>query len=149
MREVCGTVCGAAMLAGMVYGATDGKDREAKALTYKKVQEIVEIFKQTNHSVVCRELLGLSGSAPTPLYRRREPKSIIKNALVCRLLKTRQKPRKPCYSPKNRSDHMEYPNTVFIESRQGTIAIGNRYIVRVFLWTRSDIFARNLSVTAA
>lgn len=27
---------------------------------------------------------------------------------------------------------MEYPNTVFIESRQGTIAIGNRYIVRVF-----------------
>ena len=66
MREVCGTVCGAAMLAGMVYGATDGKDREAKALTYKKVQEIVAIFKQTNHSVVCRELLGLSGSAPTP-----------------------------------------------------------------------------------
>lgn len=66
MREVCGTVCGAAMLAGMVYGATDGKDREAKALTYKKVQEIVEIFKQTNHSVICKELLGLSGSAPTP-----------------------------------------------------------------------------------
>ena len=36
------------------------------ALTYKKVQEIVEIFKQTNHSVICKELLGLSGSAPTP-----------------------------------------------------------------------------------
>lgn len=66
MREVCGTICGAAMLAGMVYGATDGSDREAKALTYKKVQEIVAIFKQTNHSIVCRELLGLPGSAPTP-----------------------------------------------------------------------------------
>ena len=30
-REVCGAVSGAAMLAGMVYGARDGEDREAKA----------------------------------------------------------------------------------------------------------------------
>lgn len=64
MREVCGTICGAAMLAGMVYGATDGSDREAKALTYKKVQEIISIFKQKNHSIVCRELLGLSENTP-------------------------------------------------------------------------------------
>ena len=41
---------------------------------------------------------------------------------------------------------MEYPNTVFIESRQGTAtAISSVF----FLWTRSDIFALNLSVTAA
>lgn len=66
MREVCGAMSGAAMLAGMVYGATDGSDREAKALTYEKVQEIAAEFKKTNPSIVCRELLGLSKKAPTP-----------------------------------------------------------------------------------
>lgn len=64
MREVCGAVCGAALLAGMVYGATDGKDRAAKAMTYEKVQEIAAEFKKTNPSIICRELLGLSAAAP-------------------------------------------------------------------------------------
>lgn len=59
MREVCGAVSGAAMLAGMVYGATDGEDREAKAKTYEVVQEIAAEFKKENPSIVCRELLGL------------------------------------------------------------------------------------------
>ncbi len=63
MREVCGAVSGAAMLAGMVYGAVDGGDREAKAKTYEKVQEIAAEFKKSNPSIVCRELLGLSAAA--------------------------------------------------------------------------------------
>ncbi len=66
MREVCGAVSGAAMLVGMLYGATDGSDRAAKAKTYEKVQEIAEEFKKENPSIVCRELLGLSGQAQTP-----------------------------------------------------------------------------------
>lgn len=66
MREVCGAVSGAAMLAGMVYGATDGSDREAKAKTYEKVQEIAAEFKKENPSIVCRELLGLSAGEKTP-----------------------------------------------------------------------------------
>ncbi len=68
MREVCGAVCGAALLAGMVYGATDGQDREAKALTYQKVQEIAAEFKKTNPSIICRELLGLSSAAPVEAF---------------------------------------------------------------------------------
>ena len=71
MREVCGAVSGAAMLAGMVYGATDGEDREAKAKTYEVVQEIDAEFKKENPSIVCRELLGLSkaDANPTPEAR--------------------------------------------------------------------------------
>jgi len=64
MREVCGAVSGAAMVAGMKYGAVRGDDREKKSLTYKKVQEIAAEFKKTNPSIVCRELLGLSSAAP-------------------------------------------------------------------------------------
>lgn len=81
MREVCGAVCGAAMVAGMQYGAVSGDDRQAKALTYEKVQEISEVFKKTNSSIVCRELLGLSDGAKmsaqpelrTESYYRKRP----------------------------------------------------------------------------
>lgn len=89
MREVCGAMSGAAMLAGMVYGATDGNDREAKALTYAKVQEIAAEFKKTNPSIVCRELLGLSKQAQTPstpeartteYYKKRPCAQIVEDA---------------------------------------------------------------------
>lgn len=72
MREVCGAVSGAAMLAGMVYGATDGADRASKAKTYEAVQAIAAEFKKQNPSIVCRELLGLASkdaSVPTPSAR--------------------------------------------------------------------------------
>lgn len=64
MREVCGAVSAGAMAAGMKYGATDGSDKQSKAETYKKVQEIAAEFKKTNPSIVCRELLGLSKADP-------------------------------------------------------------------------------------
>ena len=59
MREVCGTVTGAAMVAGMIYGATDGSDVDSKAKTYEVVRLIADEFKKDNPSIVCRELLGL------------------------------------------------------------------------------------------
>lgn len=71
MREVCGAVTGAAMLAGMVYGATEGADRAAKAKTYAAVQQIAAEFKRESPSIVCRELLGLPKAEgdPTPAAR--------------------------------------------------------------------------------
>lgn len=54
MREVCGAVSGSAMLVGLKYPELD------KAEVYEKVRMIVEEFKKTNHSIVCKELLGLS-----------------------------------------------------------------------------------------
>lgn len=58
MREVCGTVSGAAMVVGMLYGATEGEDKQSKAHTYEIVQQIAAEFLKNNPSVVCRELLG-------------------------------------------------------------------------------------------
>lgn len=58
-REVCGAVSAAAMLVGMKYGATDGEDSESKQRTYAVVQQVIAEFKQTNPSIVCRELLNL------------------------------------------------------------------------------------------
>lgn len=71
LREVCGTVTGAAMVAGMFYGATDGDDRESKAKTYKVVQQIAQEFKMNNPSIVCRELLGLDSAELSPVPESR------------------------------------------------------------------------------
>lgn len=74
-REVCGTVSAAAMLIGMKYGATDGDDREGKKKCYEVVQEFIAEFKKTNHSIVCRELLGLdtdNNKNPVPDARTAE-----------------------------------------------------------------------------
>lgn len=54
MREVCGAVSGSAMLVGLKYPEL------SKAEIYEKVRQIIDEFKVTNHSIVCKELLGLS-----------------------------------------------------------------------------------------
>ena len=54
MREVCGAVSGSAMLVGLKYPDFD------KMQVYEKVREIIDEFKKTNHSIVCKELLGIS-----------------------------------------------------------------------------------------
>lgn len=54
MREVCGAISGSAMLVGLKYPELD------KAEIYEKVRMIIDEFKKTNHSIVCKELLGLS-----------------------------------------------------------------------------------------
>lgn len=59
MREVCGTVCGMSMVAGMETGATDGSP-EGKKHNYEVVQHLAEIFRERNGSIICRELLGLT-----------------------------------------------------------------------------------------
>lgn len=58
-REVCGTVSGAAMVLGFVFG---GEDATQKAKAYEKVREFSEEFKKRNRFIVCRQLLGLDES---------------------------------------------------------------------------------------
>ena len=60
MREVCGAASGMFMLAGMLTGATEGKDQTAKKNNYEVVQFLAEEFKRENNGTyICRELLGL------------------------------------------------------------------------------------------
>ena len=60
MREVCGSVSGMVLLAGLLKPATDPSDKEARTGNYALVQEVAAEFKALNGSIVCRELLGLS-----------------------------------------------------------------------------------------
>ena len=67
LREVCGAVSAMFMIAGLKYGPTDPKDHSAKTAHYALVQQLAEKFKQENGSIICRELLGLTGpQGPEP-----------------------------------------------------------------------------------
>ncbi len=54
MREVCGAVSGSAMVVGLKHPEMSKKE------VYEKVRLIIDEFRKTNHSIVCKELLGLS-----------------------------------------------------------------------------------------
>jgi C_GCAxxG_C_C family probable redox protein len=71
-REVCGAICGAAMVAGLKYGAVTGEDADSKAKCYEIVQEIIAEFRKTNPTIICRELLALGDNekvSPLPEAR--------------------------------------------------------------------------------
>lgn len=61
MREVCGTVSAMSMLSGLKDGNTDPQNEEAKKAAYELVRKMAEEFKAENGTIICRELLGLTG----------------------------------------------------------------------------------------
>lgn len=70
MREVCGTVSGMFMAAGLAF-ATVSDSASEKGEHYKRIQELAKRFKDKNGSIICRELLqGVEASTtPTPSER--------------------------------------------------------------------------------
>lgn len=81
MREVCGSVSGMVLLAGMLSPAADPSDKAGRTANYALVQDIAGKFREINGSIVCKELLGLvpmgSGSvapkeSPVPSDRTSE-----------------------------------------------------------------------------
>lgn len=71
MREVCGTVSGMAMVAGMLYGYASPTDYEAKTEHYTRIQELAQRFREKNGSYICRELLGLGREKNSPVPEKR------------------------------------------------------------------------------
>ena len=67
MREVCGTVSGMFMAAGLAYSTPDNN----KAEQYKIVQELAKRFKDQNGSIICRELLEGIESSTSPIPSER------------------------------------------------------------------------------
>ena len=59
MREVCGSVSGMVMLAGLMAPAADPSIKVDRTRNYALVQEMAEEFRAQNGSIVCKELLGL------------------------------------------------------------------------------------------
>ncbi len=70
MREVCGTVSGMFMAAGLAFASASDSPVE-KGEHYKRIQELAKRFKDKNGSIICRELLqGIESSTePTPSER--------------------------------------------------------------------------------
>lgn len=59
MREVCGTVSGMTVLAGLILPSTDPSVKTVRTENYALVQEFADEFRRINGSIICRELLGL------------------------------------------------------------------------------------------
>jgi len=70
MREVCGTVSGMFMAAGLAYSNNDSSAAN-KTEQYKIVQELAQKFKNKNGSIICRELLQGIESSTSPIPSER------------------------------------------------------------------------------
>lgn len=72
MREVCGAVSGMILVANILHGNTDPKDKAAKDAHYALIQRLAEKFREQNGSIICRELLNLEGhGADSPVSEAR------------------------------------------------------------------------------
>ena len=67
MREVCGTVSGAALIAGLAIPCDNPSDMTSKTRCYALVQQVAERFRQENGSIICRELLGIAPIKESPV----------------------------------------------------------------------------------
>ena len=80
LREVCGTVSGAALVLGIVRGYATPGDLKLKTEHYHTVQEFARRFREENGAIVCRELLkgvdvtqGSEPEARTPEFYKKRP----------------------------------------------------------------------------
>jgi C_GCAxxG_C_C family probable redox protein len=73
MREVCGSVSGMVMLAGLIRPATDPTVKDWRTANYALVQEMAGEFKGINGSIVCKELLGLVPMGSNELAPKESP----------------------------------------------------------------------------
>lgn len=71
LREVCGSVSGMFMIAGLLYGYDGPETGKVKATHYARIQELAHRFEERHGSVVCRELLGLGVRREDPVPEAR------------------------------------------------------------------------------
>jgi len=61
--EICGAASAGAAVVGMKYGHTK-PDPEQYAICREKTKEFIEMFKEENGAVSCRDLLGVDMAEP-------------------------------------------------------------------------------------
>lgn len=71
LREVCGSVSGMFIVAGLLYGYDGPETGQIKADHYARIQELAHRFEEKHGSIVCRELLGLSVRHDVPVPEAR------------------------------------------------------------------------------
>ena len=72
LREVCGAVSGMVFVLGYLYGYDAADDDETKMHLYTQVQELAAGFRETNGSIICRDILKNPPSDPNPTPRTAE-----------------------------------------------------------------------------
>ena len=86
LREVCGTVSGMLLAAGILYGYSSPDAVREKKDTYQTAQALANTFRNQNHSIICRELLGLTNvkadaspqpEARTAAYYKKRPCALL------------------------------------------------------------------------
>lgn len=71
LREVCGSVSGMFMVAGLLYGYDGPETGKVKAEHYARIQELAHSFEEKHGSIVCREMLGLNVKHDIPVPEAR------------------------------------------------------------------------------
>lgn len=71
LREVCGSVSGMFMIAGILYGYDGPQTGEVKANHYARIQELAHRFEAEHGSIICREMLGLDVKHDIPIPEAR------------------------------------------------------------------------------
>ncbi len=82
MREVCGAVSGMVFVLSVMEGYSTPNDAQKMEL-YKKVQSLMNAFKEKNGSYVCRELLSLQEKNSIPVPEKRTDEYYKKRPCVC------------------------------------------------------------------
>lgn len=76
MREVCGACSGMFLVAGLLTGATEGRDQAGKKHNYETVQALAARFRERHGSIICREMLaGVPGFVPQGAGTNPEPEA--------------------------------------------------------------------------
>ena len=70
--EICGSVNGALMVIGLKHAKTRTDDDDSRELAYAMAQDFMDAFRERNHSLLCRELLGVDVSTPEGMAVVRE-----------------------------------------------------------------------------
>lgn len=69
LREVCGALTGAFLVAGWLYGYEAPGDDTAKGAHYARIQALAAAFRDRFGSILCRELLPHPDHSPNPTPR--------------------------------------------------------------------------------
>lgn len=69
MRNVCGAVCGMAMLASLAVPEHQPTDSKTRKDVYSLVQTMADEFKSEFGSIICSEILKTPDKSPTPSER--------------------------------------------------------------------------------
>lgn len=122
LREVCGAVSGMFMVIGLKEVYRDLTSKAGKDQHYARVQALAAEFKSQTGSLICRELLGLSRGADSPVseertadyYKRRPCAEIV--GLAAQILEdhVRASADRPAGGRSNGEDDLSCENGTFI-----------------------------------